>query len=493
MKTRFSIPPLFYHYLVLLLLIYCVVFLRIGSFHIRHWDESMFAVNTYEMLHNGSYFSLYFNGLPDLCNTKPPLTVWLQAASVSIFGFNEMAVRLPSALATALSILIIFAFLRRQSGISMAWIAALILLTSNGFIDFHTARTGDADALLTLFLLCGNLAFYLYCKTEHKKYILLFFIALTLAFATKLFAAALFLPGMLFYLLMQKKLRSFVFSFQFLAGILILSACTILLVWLREAESPGYLAEILRKDAGRLARVVEEHSGPASFYSDNLIHGRFSLWFVFLTGGIILTFFRRRYDRQHYPLLLLCISLLFSYLIILMLSVTKLEWYDMPLYPLMAILAAYPVLFVLQRVVHGTKSRAVVLRYLLILLLFILPLIEMIEKAQANHLPYGQRLAEASERFLFNKARTGADIHGTKVLYSGWNGSLLFYQYRFREMKQEIELITRAETLTTGDRVLLSNDSLKSRVGQLYSTEIIEKDENAEWIRITGIKSTQVE
>lgn len=57
----------------------------------RWWDESMFAVNTYEMMHRGNYFSLYFDGAPDLYNTKPPLTVWLQLASVKAFGYNETA------------------------------------------------------------------------------------------------------------------------------------------------------------------------------------------------------------------------------------------------------------------------------------------------------------------------------------------------------------------------------------------------------------------
>lgn len=91
------------HYLVLLVLVYLVVFLKLGSFHIRWGDESMFVVNSYEMLHNGKWFSLYFNHAPDIYNTKPPMTNWLQIIFIKIAGFNEGSLRMPSAIANKIS------------------------------------------------------------------------------------------------------------------------------------------------------------------------------------------------------------------------------------------------------------------------------------------------------------------------------------------------------------------------------------------------------
>ena len=55
-----------YHILGIITLIYFVIFLKLDSFHMRWWDESIFAVNTYEMIHNGKFFSAYFDGRPDL-------------------------------------------------------------------------------------------------------------------------------------------------------------------------------------------------------------------------------------------------------------------------------------------------------------------------------------------------------------------------------------------------------------------------------------------
>ena len=147
------------HSVVLFAILFFIVFLKLGSFQMRWWDESMFAVNTYEMMHNGKYFSNYYDGVPDVTNTKPPLINWLQILFVKIFGYNETSIRLPSAFAAAITILLVFNFISKRFSLTWAWISALILLTSPGFIGFHTARTGEADSLLTMFLCLSNIYF----------------------------------------------------------------------------------------------------------------------------------------------------------------------------------------------------------------------------------------------------------------------------------------------------------------------------------------------
>ena len=77
----------------------------------RLWDESIYSVNTYEMIQNGKYFSLYFDGAPDLFNTKPPLINWIQICFVKLIGYNELALRLPSAIAATLTIVVLFVFM----------------------------------------------------------------------------------------------------------------------------------------------------------------------------------------------------------------------------------------------------------------------------------------------------------------------------------------------------------------------------------------------
>lgn len=195
---------IYYHILALGILIYFVVFLKIDSFSMRWWDESLFAVNTYEMIHNGKYFSAYFDNLPDIYNTKPPLINWCQIIFVRLFGYTELALRLPSAIAACFSIIVLFIYIAKKINLIWAWLSALILLTSSGFVNFHTARTGDSDSLLTFFLLVGNICFINYCLHSKKRDVFIFFIFISLAFATKMFAALLFMPAYFVILIQQK-------------------------------------------------------------------------------------------------------------------------------------------------------------------------------------------------------------------------------------------------------------------------------------------------
>ncbi|MGB1103999.1 MAG: ArnT family glycosyltransferase [Crocinitomicaceae bacterium] len=82
----------------------------------RFWDESIFAVNTFEMMENRQYFPSFYDGQPDLYNTKPPLLNWLQIIASHIFGYNELSMRLPWAIGAGLSVLAIFNFLKKYFG-----------------------------------------------------------------------------------------------------------------------------------------------------------------------------------------------------------------------------------------------------------------------------------------------------------------------------------------------------------------------------------------
>lgn len=222
------------------------------DYHMRYWDESMFAVNTYEMIENGKCFSLYYDGYPDLYNTKPPLIIWFQVAFVKIFGYSEVSLRLPSVIAVSITVLVLFKFLVRQFDYVWAWCSVLILLTAQGYIGFHTARTADSDSVLTMFLVITNLFFIKYIIENKRRDIICFFIFLTLAFGTKLFAAFLFVPAYLLILIYYKKLSSFIFNKSFLIGTFIFVTSVFSLMAFRELETPGYIAQVLGNDAGRL-------------------------------------------------------------------------------------------------------------------------------------------------------------------------------------------------------------------------------------------------
>lgn len=472
-----------YHLIGLFILVYFVVFLKLNAFHMRWWDESMFAVNTYEMMQNGHYFSPYFNGLPDLVNTKPPLTSWIQIIFVKLIGYNELALRLPSAIAAALSILLLFKFIARKFNLTWAWLSALILLTSYGFVHFHTARTADSDSLLSFFLLAANLSFLTYILENKKQHIFIFLLFIAFAFATKLYAALLFSPAYLIILLQQKKINDFVLSRQFLFGILFFVFSVIGLIYLRELDTPGYAKVIFFKDAGRIFNAVENHKEGIDFYFDNLFRSRFSTWFVLLMAGILFSFFLQRKNEKQFlqVSLMLCVA----YLLIISYSITKLEWYDMPLYPYLAVLAAYPLYLLLTTDVIIKQSLSSKQLVMFIAVIFLYPYYTMFCKAQSNRMSNGEKTLEANERYLFNAETEGKNVNGLKVYYSSYNGSLLFYKYKLGLKNQQINLVTDA-SFQINDVVLCCNDSLKKQMDLHYHYDIIDTYNEAQVRKITG-------
>ena len=78
-----------------ILLICFIPILFLGIFDL---DEGAFAATSLQMLIDKQYFIPTIGD--DLRLEKPILSYWIQAISISIFGANEFALRLPSFLAS---------------------------------------------------------------------------------------------------------------------------------------------------------------------------------------------------------------------------------------------------------------------------------------------------------------------------------------------------------------------------------------------------------
>jgi len=124
------------------------LFYNLGAIPLFDVDEGAFGEATREMLARGDYVSTWLNGQPRF--DKPILIYWLQAASVRLFGLDEFALRLPSALAATAWIAAVHAFTRRVVDRDTAHAAAFIAATSAGVVVI--GRGAIADALLNLFL-----------------------------------------------------------------------------------------------------------------------------------------------------------------------------------------------------------------------------------------------------------------------------------------------------------------------------------------------------
>ncbi len=80
----------------------------------------------------------------------PPLYWWTAALAVKALGWSEIALRLPSMVAAALTCAVIFAWMRVRIGRSVALWAVAALLCEHFFLD--AARQPRMDAMLALFV-----------------------------------------------------------------------------------------------------------------------------------------------------------------------------------------------------------------------------------------------------------------------------------------------------------------------------------------------------
>jgi 4-amino-4-deoxy-L-arabinose transferase len=103
------------------------------------------------MMRTGSYVVPVFEGRPRL--VKPPLLHWIQATLFRAFGPTEMAARLPAALSTLGSMLLLAWAARRRFGEEAAAWSAAIFVTMPMVLTL--GKAGTLDALLAVHVLAA--------------------------------------------------------------------------------------------------------------------------------------------------------------------------------------------------------------------------------------------------------------------------------------------------------------------------------------------------
>ncbi|HRC84997.1 MAG TPA: glycosyltransferase family 39 protein [Thermoanaerobaculia bacterium] len=154
----------------------------LGSRDLWNPDEPRYAEVAREMLASGQWLVPHLNG--EVYTQKPPLLFWLMAASSAVRGgLDEVAARLPSALAGIATLMLVFLLGSRLFSRRAAWLAVAALGTANKFL--WQGRVGQIDMLL-LSLVTLAVWFWVRGETEQKPLFLrLFFVAAGLATLAK--------------------------------------------------------------------------------------------------------------------------------------------------------------------------------------------------------------------------------------------------------------------------------------------------------------------
>lgn len=335
---------------------YFVFLNNLGVPPVQMWDESRRAVNSLEMAFNGNLLVTYFNGNPDMWGTKPPLLIWMIVLSMKIFGYNEFALRLPSALSAMTTAIIIFIFATKYlKDLKIGLVSGLVLITSAGFIGHHTGRSGDYDALLVLWITIYSLSYFIYLHSNEQKtqnfYWSIATVTVILAVLTKGIAGILPLPGLLLYTAYQKKMGKLLFSSRFYISLILFSGVVLGYYFLRELYNPGYINAVLNNElGGRYLEVNENNSGPFWYYIYNLIKYRFIPWSYVFPVGLLISIFCVKKNLKNIGIF--GFFYLIAHLLIISSAKTKLTWYDNPFYPIAALVIGVGICEIFNRLTN---------------------------------------------------------------------------------------------------------------------------------------------
>lgn len=324
--------------ILIVTLSFWVLCYRLDGVPMYLWDESRQANNALEMLESGNLWYTTYDGQPDFWNTKPHLLILLQCVCMKLWGPGLLALRLPSALAGCLVLWIGFRFLQKRSGFTYAaaWIA--VMLGSGGFNTYHVVRTGDYDALLTLFIFLTTLSWLKYLEDQTQTKSLRFAaIWFTAALLTKGIAAALWLPCWFVMGFAVKPYMQFK-SVELIKASLIPILAVIFYYGLHEWLTPGYLHAVFENElSGRYLQSNEGHGSQWYYYAEVIWSHYFKGFIVLMViAGVMVKSYGGRllYSRMLAGILL--------FLIIISVSATRIYWYVAPAIPLMALLVILP-------------------------------------------------------------------------------------------------------------------------------------------------------
>lgn len=225
----------------LLLLVLGGLILRVftsSDFYLHDWDERFHALVAKNLINHPLKPTLYENPLLDydfrnwsgnhIWVHKQPLPLWTIAGSLALFGFNEIALRLPSIILSSIAILLVFKIAKHFFNPNTAFWAAFLLAINGLIVEITAGRvaTDHPDVFFMFFILWG-----IYLAIKHinsQKWIYCFWIGISMgcAILSKWLPAIIILPIWLLMAHYSKKFdsKSLVLSLFAIAGIAFLIA-----------------------------------------------------------------------------------------------------------------------------------------------------------------------------------------------------------------------------------------------------------------------------
>ncbi len=224
---------------LLLLIATIVVYVIPSGRAILDDGDALYSDVAHQMILRGDWVTPYANGVRFL--DKPPLAFWTMAASFKLFGVNERAARLPSALAILGTALLLYLLASRRLDEFAGLTAGLAFILSAGTLFF--TFESFPDIFLVLFVTLSVYFFLSGVSDEATQWwsIPLFFASVAGATLAKSLVGIVFPVGIILGFLWFSKERSRIRLLPVAAGLLIFLALAVPWHVLAASRNPGFL------------------------------------------------------------------------------------------------------------------------------------------------------------------------------------------------------------------------------------------------------------
>ncbi|MFH0873865.1 MAG: glycosyltransferase family 39 protein [Candidatus Komeilibacteria bacterium] len=324
---------------IILILAGCFLLTNLDRFPLVDYDEGTYARVIHDTMTSGDISTLKYFGQPWF--EKPPLYFWSAILAVSALGENEIAMRLPAAIFSLLTLLFTALIVARLSNLKNAIFAAFILLFSAMYFYYSREIRVDTGVLMSMMAaLC-----FLIKGWERKKSLLGFWPAIAIGFLFKDVIALLIIPVTLIFSLIYRKWCWLKSKYFWLGTIpaLVIAAPWHIVQHLKYGTAfwNDYLGyHVFDRAVKGLGIGIEKATNNHWGYVQYLWDFAQPIWVIFLvaaSGYIILLIFKRKYYN---PLIISCLITIVFFLVIFTLAKTQIITYLLPIFPFVAIAVA---------------------------------------------------------------------------------------------------------------------------------------------------------
>ena len=157
-------------------------FIGLGIYPLLGTTEGRYAEMARKMYFSGQYLMPMFTDTEPFWG-KPPLSIWLQVASMHIFGVTEFAVRLPAWLCSVATIALTHHLAKDHFGLRVAALSVLVL--SSSYMGYVALGKVHTDAALTFSVTLALVGLYQWLSKHQLTWYLAAILGLTLGLLAK--------------------------------------------------------------------------------------------------------------------------------------------------------------------------------------------------------------------------------------------------------------------------------------------------------------------